>query len=1164
MGINNYINKRIIAFNEKSKEREYWLNKLSGELVRTIFPYDRPPTGRENEVQTITFKVDPLLSAKLIKISNNSDYRLFMVLLAGLTALLNTYSGSKDILVGTTIFKQDTMGEFLNTILVLRNRIHDNTTFKELILEVKQTLSEAEENQAFPIELLPEQLKLTEDESGFPLFDTALLLENIHQREYLREIPVNILFLLLRKEDALVAQLEYNVSLYNQTTAQRLVRHYTLLLEQALKDVTIQISRLDVMEEREKQRFLIDFNRTDAPQPDGQTVLLPFMELTENNPGGIAVKSDQESLSYKELDTFSNRLANYLFKEKQIQPGDRVGVLMDRSIQFVVAVVGILKAGGSFVPIAPALPEERIKYILWDSGVRVVLSQYRFVKTLNRLQWECPQMETYLLMDSRSVYAEEESESALMSEGLWDYVAETATDDITQGGWINSYTGEPFSRKEMDEYGDNVLKKLEPYLHGELRVLEIGCASGLTMFRVAPLVSVYHGIDLSAVTIEKNRKYVRDQGIKNIRLSSLPAHRIHELRDDKYDLIIINSVIQSFHGHNYLRKVIRLAVELLNPSGLLFAGDVMDHDLKDAMIKSLKDFKMENRGNNFTTKTDWSTELFVSRRFFEDLCMEIPEITGVDFSRKIYTVKNELTRYRYDAILTIGEAGKKSGSSQLKHKYQDDMTTLDRYTHDEPLYLAAPENPAYIIYTSGTTAKPKGVMVEHRSLSNYADWAARTYVKDDCGNFPLFTSISFDLTITSIFVPLITGNTVVVYNDDDNKELLIERVIEDNKVHIVKLTPSHMKILREMDLPSLKSRIHSFIAGGEDLDSRLTEDIYKMFAGSIRIYNEYGPTEATVGCMIYCYEGEKVHRKSVAIGYPAANTQIYLLDSFFKPIPAGVTGELYVSGHGTARGYLNRPDITADKFISNPFKPGTSMYRTGDLALRLPDGNLEFAGRIDQQVKIRGHRIELGEIEARLKKYDHSVEKDEWVLNSPAVTDAIVLAREDKNGDKTLCAYVESPKAIDDNNLREFLNFYLPAYMIPSYFIHMEKLPITPNGKIDRKSLPEPEAKAGRIIPPGNETEETLRNIWSDILGVVKEHISIDSNFFHLGGHSLKLIILVSRIFKEYNAKIPLSDIFNSATIEGIASLLNVHKWAHETETAAPPNEVENLEEIVI
>ncbi len=449
-----------------------------------------------------------------------------------------------------------------------------------------------------------------------------------------------------------------------------------------------------------------------------------------------------------------------------------------------------------------------------------------------------------------------------------------------------------------------------------------------------------------------------------------------------------------------------------------------------------------------------------------------------------------------------------------KH-YANDCSNLDNLNSQKDI--------VYVIYTSGSTGKPKGVMVEQRGLVNYITWASKIYVKGEKINFPLYSSLSFDLTVTSIFVPLITGNQIIAYEKDE-KDLLIRRIIKDNRVQIIKLTPTHLQIIRDLDLTN--SNIKRIIVGGEELKVRLAKEIYYKFNEKIEIFNEYGPTETVVGCMIHKFDVEKDNEISVPIGVPADNVQIYFLDQYQKPVAVGVPGEIYISGDGVVRGYLNQAELTEEKFIKNQFIPGKRMYRTGDLAIRKEDGNLVFLGRIDHQVKIRGHRIELGEIEQKLLTFE-------------SIKAAVVIDRKNSNDEKYLCAYFTSDVELPVSDLRNYLGKELPEYMIPSYFIRLDELPLTSNGKINRHGLPEPskEIYTGReYLAPTNEIEEKLVNIWSEILGIKK--IGVSDSFFELGGHSLKAMQLISKVFAEMNVELPLQKIFKTPTIRELSEYI--------------------------
>ncbi|MGF7533043.1 amino acid adenylation domain-containing protein [Bacillus mexicanus] len=439
--------------------------------------------------------------------------------------------------------------------------------------------------------------------------------------------------------------------------------------------------------------------------------------------------------------------------------------------------------------------------------------------------------------------------------------------------------------------------------------------------------------------------------------------------------------------------------------------------------------------------------------------------------------------------------------------------------HQDASYLeplSSTNDLAYIIYTSGSTGRPKGVLIEHRGLTNYIWWAKEVYVKGEKANFPLYSSISFDLTVTSIFTPLVTGNTIIVYDGED-KTALLQSIVQDQRVDVMKLTPAHLQVLKEMNIAD-QSAVRRMIVGGENLSTRLAQSIHEQFEGRIDICNEYGPTETVVGCMIYRYDAVKDKRESVPIGTAAANMSIYILDENRKPAPIGVPGEIYISGAGVARGYLNRPELTAEKFVDDPFEPGAKMYKTGDLAKWLADGNIEYAGRIDEQVKIRGYRIELGEIE-------------EALLQEEAIKEAVVTARVDVHGFKQLCAYYVSGGQITGAQLRKQLAHSLANYMIPAYFIELDEMPLTSNGKINKKGLQAPDfdlQDRAAYKAPRTKMEEILVSVWESVLGA--ENVGIMDDFFDLGGDSIKSIQVSSRLIQQ-GYKMEIKDLFQYATI---------------------------------
>ncbi|HYA88525.1 MAG TPA: amino acid adenylation domain-containing protein [Nitrospirota bacterium] len=502
-----------------------------------------------------------------------------------------------------------------------------------------------------------------------------------------------------------------------------------------------------------------------------------------------------------------------------------------------------------------------------------------------------------------------------------------------------------------------------------------------------------------------------------------------------------------------------------------------------------------------------------------------------------------------------------------------DFVSISEYPVSNPRSHVSPDTLAYIIFTSGSTGVPKGVMIEHRSLVNYIWWANKMYCKGERLSWPLFSSLAFDLTVTSIFTPLISGGRIVVYREDHGLHgTVIFKVIEDNAADIVKLTPSHLAMIK--DIITSTSRIRKFIVGGEDFKTELASEITHNLGNPVEIYNEYGPTETTVGCMIHRYDSEKDFAISVPIGIPAANTCIFILDENLSPVPIGVIGEMYIAGDGLARGYFNRPALTAEKFLTTAdprqngsheksvvFKPGLlRLYKTGDVARWNANGSMEFLGRADNQVKVGGMRIELGEIEACLMKHGDVREcvVDVYKLDGKQISEMNDDMEAEKTGETNLTrlvAYYVSDKSLKATELRAHLLRELPAYMVPPYFVLLDKLPITTNGKIDRKALPSPTsdslATSHDFVGPQTETTKALAAIWTELLNV--ENIGINDDFFELGGHSLLALKAVSRIRDVFKVDLPAETMFEKPTIASLSGILAAQLDKTASSQALPP-----------
>jgi amino acid adenylation domain-containing protein len=441
-----------------------------------------------------------------------------------------------------------------------------------------------------------------------------------------------------------------------------------------------------------------------------------------------------------------------------------------------------------------------------------------------------------------------------------------------------------------------------------------------------------------------------------------------------------------------------------------------------------------------------------------------------------------------------------------------------------PWPVPSPAQLAYVLYTSGSTGTPKGCAISHGNLANYINWANSFYFPGPAlVHLGLYTSLSFDFTLTSIFCPLTLGGSLTVFDQhQDLAAVFRESFGPGSALNAIKLTPSHLHIIKALSLPAAPA-LRCAIIGGEAVKEEHVRTLQQLNP-ELRIYNEYGPTETTVGCVV-----EELHiGEPVLIGRPIANTQVYVLDDSQQLCPVGVAGELYVGGASVGQGYLNQPERTAEVFLANPFGPEGKLYRTGDRARWVADGRLAYLGRREGQVKIRGNRIELGEIEHRLHTY-------------PGVDDCTVLAVANAEGLDELVAYVVSPQPLNPADLRVHLAAVLPTYALPSHFVLLDRLPLTLNGKVDVRQLPAPStarlATDLAYAAPRTDMERRLVAIWQEVLG--KEQVGIQDNFFDLGGNSLKIVRVATLISQELHRTVSVVELFKLPSIATLADYLS-------------------------
>lgn len=855
----------------REQQEQYWASRLAGTLPVLQLPTDYP---RPLEQSFAGAKLVQPIPAELVEgiaaAVAEWDVTPFHIWLAAYHTLLHLMTGQDDLIVGTPIAgrfhpaTESLVGMFVNT-LPIRSSPSGELPFRAFAERLKETVIAALDNGLLPVEHMVTMLDVPRDLSRNPLFDTMFVMQHMEvglaaadALQFEAQVPdhrvakLDLTFEIADQgEKGTVLTIEYATSLFKEDSVRRMTEWYLRIVGLVLAEPERPLGQIGLQDDAAAQKQNEAFNCTAVPYASGDTVEVYLERQTAETPQSVAVAAEDGTLTYAELNERANRLAQALRKQG-VKREERVAVVMDRSLEMIIAIFGVLKAGGAYVPVAPGLPTERIRYMLGNSGATLVL---------------------------------------------------------TKG------------------------KALE----------------GLEMF--------------------------------------LPCMDVHEtLAQEREDL----------------------PVEKLHNSRSL----------------------------------------------------------------------------------------------------------------------------AYVLYTSGSTGLPKGVMIEHHSVVNRIGWMQKQYGLDASGVILQKTPITFDVSVWELFWCSFAGAKLVLLPPGGEKDpaLMIDAIARHG-VTTMHFVPSmlhlfleHPRLLRgEARLESLS---HVFASG-----EALTADQVQRFRERVgvpfdaKLVNLYGPTEATVDVSYYdCSDGDIPAQ--VPIGKPINNIALYIVSEGGKLQPVGIAGELCIAGVGLARGYIGRPDLTEEKFVDNPFAAGSLMYRTGDLARWQSAGTIEYLGRIDHQVKIRGQRIEYGEIEHVL-------------LGHPAVSEAVVMKRDAASGSEYLCAYIVCSESVDHQELRDFAALRLPDYMVPPAVVELSAMPLSPNGKIDRKALPEPEIAADSSTPfveAASDIELAIAAVWREILQ--RDDFGIHHRFFDVGGESLLLVRAHQRLEELYPGALGVTDLFTYPTIASLAAYL--------------------------
>lgn len=832
---------------------DYWIKKL----VPQEGVFHQAYAGAQDEVfGKCDLKVDRAELRYLGKLCNANPLAEFVVYLSVFNVLLRKYFREACPLVACPDIHYGSLTVQDNHLLFFNTRQREGSTLKEYIGSVREELQEVLKHKGFLL-------------GGLIGRDSRLGTTPFYARYGISYGPLHapsepfqsIPFRLTVRDDgseALCLTVYHSSTLIEPFLAEQFLRHFKRLLVSLEEQIVVPANRIQVLDHRETHQLLVDFNDTYRPYPAGKTVVDLFEEQVRLSPEALAVECHREKLTYRELNARANRLAHYLREKGGVRTGDVVAMMLPKSAEAVVTLLAILKAGGAYLPVVPEYPEKRIRYIIADSQVKVLVSE-----------------------------------------------------------------------------------------------------------------------------------------------STVP---------------------------------------------------------------------------------------------------NLPKAAGV-------------------AVVEL------------------DRIDLAAESSGNPRAAIGPTDLAYVIYTSGSTGWPKGVMVEHGSNVNMSLDQIRIFSVTPRDKVLLFASLSFDASVSEIFMALYCGAALFVPSEEEIKDKAkFVACLEDRRISVVTFPPVYLALLTREEIKSLRC----IITAGEAAQ-KATALACAEFAD---YFNAYGPTECAVCVSTHKVTPQDQYGSSIPIGKPIANLAVYILDEQQQLAPVGVVGRLFVSGVGVARGYLNKEELTAKRFLPDPFREGGRMYDSGDLARRLPDGNIEFRGRQDDQVKIRGYRVETEEIEQVLMTHPH-------------VKQAVVCCKDHAKNEAYLAAYVVCDRPVAGEELQTHLLQYLPAYMLPAHFVALPAIPLTPNGKVDKKALPEPEINR-ECLAPRNETEARLVRLWAEILGAGR--VGVRDNFFEMGGHSLRVTQLTSRIYKEFGATMPYRDVFSYPTVEAQAAyLLGQQKHAYAPIPAVPPQEYYEL-----
>jgi amino acid adenylation domain-containing protein/FkbM family methyltransferase len=1191
-----------IAAGKGNKERNYWLNQLSGDLVKTRFPVDVDSSTalagkdgkRENQQERTydiyRFTITGDIFARLIKISKDSLPLLFVALLTGLVALLRRYTGSPDIIVGAPVARQGLDAKFVNTVLILRNRLERGMTFKELLLTVRQTVMEAAENQNYPLNTLLYELNIPAPEGDkdneFPLFDIALLMENVHEKSYIRHIPVNMLIAFNRTGETIEAEVEFNPAQYQTGTIQRIFSHYERLMASALSHPDLALNELDILAAEEKKQLLDEFNNLNIEYPRHKTLDRLFAQQVQRTPDHIAVvgplelkyrtyMSDKTYISYKELNEKSRQLA-LLLKERGVKSDTIVGLKVERSVEMIIGILGIIKAGGAYLPINPQYPDDRIDYVLRDSGAKILLTG----------------QEVAGLYSPQALYLSEGHHPIFPSSHLPNFSASLPS-SLAYIIYTSGSTGKPKGVMIEQRNVHNLVIGLKETIYKDYQ-------NPLRLCLLAP--------------------YEFDASVQQIFGALLQGHSLYivpeQTRLDGIKLLEFyqtNRVDISDGTPSHLRLLLE-AVDIQAQSPQLpvrhfiIAGEAFPGKTAQRFFKN---FAEPPRVSNLYGPT----ETCVDSTFYHICPGKIPPVQTLPIGKplpnqQVYILdeENRLLPTGIPGELCIGGDGLARGylnkPELTAQKFDHDLWDYQDY-HDEN-HRSSRSHKSYIThlsyYKSGDLTRwmrDGNIEFLGRKDHQVKLRGYRIELGEIENRIRAFEAVKEAVVV--LREDALGDNQLVAYVEPDpGTAPMVKRLLQMEK----KSSPGSQYFEFPNGMPIFYSNLHE----AQNLYREIFEEhcywkhgiilsenacVFDLGAniGMFTIFIHY----RCKGARVFCFEPLpptcEVLRNNIQLhGIDARVFNLGVSDkdgeeafTYFPNSPA-MSGR-YADPEQeieTARIFmLNRertqdkgaelsPDqveeIVNERLTTEVYKcPVKSLSRVIKenkieiidlLKIDVEKGELDVLAGIEEQDwgKIRRVVIEVHNVDGRLQGiisrmenhgYKVTCEQDTLYENTGLYNlFAVCPGETGEAGNDTGPALNTAGKWNTPgqliSGLRTYLGQQLPGYMVPSFIVPLESIPLTPNGKILREALPDLGTRQiqAQSQPPRTGIERKLQEIWSRILAVEKSAVGIDSDFFQLGGHSLKAILMISGIHKELDIKIPLISIFQNPTIRELADVI--------------------------